>query len=62
MCIAQAPAVIEKRANRYRAQLLLSSPKRAPLHSALYHLTQQLPVSGRSGMRWSIDIDPIDFT
>ena len=61
-CLGPTPAVIEKRANRYRAQLLLSSPKRAPLHSALYHLTQQLPVSGRSGMRWSIDIDPIDFT
>ena len=61
-CLGPTPAVIEKRANRYRAQLLLSSPKRAPLHTALYHLTQQLPVSGRSGMRWSIDIDPIDFT
>jgi primosomal protein N' (replication factor Y) len=61
-CLGPTPAVIEKRANRYRAQLLLSSPKRAQLHTALYHLTQQLPVSGRSGMRWSIDVDPIDFT
>jgi primosomal protein N' (replication factor Y) len=61
-CLGPTPAIIEKRANRYRAQLLLSSPKRAQLHAALYHLTQQLPVSGRSGMRWSIDIDPIDFT
>jgi primosomal protein N' (replication factor Y) len=60
--LGPTPAPLEKRANRYRAQLLLSSTQRATLHTALNTLTQhekQLP--GRSAVRWSIDVDPIEF-
>ncbi|SDZ98551.1 replication restart DNA helicase PriA [Thiothrix caldifontis] len=57
------PAPLEKRANRYRAQLLLSSQQRAALHAALHQLLQQATtLPGRSGVRWSIDIDPIEFS
>lgn len=56
------PAPLEKRANRYRAQLLLGSQQRAALHNALHHLLQQASsLPGRSGVRWSIDIDPLEF-
>ena len=57
------PALLEKRANRYRAQLLLGSQQRAALHAALQQLLQQsAKLPGRSGVRWSIDVDPIDFS
>ena len=57
------PAPLEKRANRYRAQLLLGSQQRAALHHALHQLLQQAAsLPGRSGVRWSIDIDPIEFS
>lgn len=57
------PAPVEKRANRYRAQLLLASGQRASLHTALHLLLQadnKLP--GSAGIRWSVDVDPIDFS
>ncbi|OQX13659.1 MAG: primosomal protein N' [Thiothrix lacustris] len=57
------PAPLEKRANRYRAQLLLGSQQRAALHHALHQLLQQAShLPGRSGVRWSIDVDPIEFS
>lgn len=61
--LGPTPAPVEKRANRYRAQLLLGSRQRAVLHTALHQLLQtdsKLP--GRSGIRWSVDIDPIEFS
>ena len=61
-CLGPVPAPIEKRANRYRTQLLLTCPQRAVLHQALAHLTQQAQqLRGRSSIQWSIDIDPIEF-
>ncbi|MFN3785440.1 MAG: primosomal protein N' [Thiothrix sp.] len=57
------PAVLEKRANRYRAQLLLSSPRRAALHSGLHALLHAAPkFAASSGIRWSVDVDPLDFS
>jgi len=57
------PAPLEKRANRYRAQLLLGSQQRAALHNALHQLLQHAAnLPGRSSVRWSIDIDPIEFS
>ena len=62
-CLGPVPAPIEKRANRYRAQLLLSCAQRVVLHTALQrvrHAQQQL--RGRGGIQWSIDVDPIEFS
>ena len=57
------PAPMEKRAGRYRFQLLLQSTSRHELHSFLNHLVpvyENLPHSRK--VRWSIDIDPLDFS
>lgn len=57
------PAPMEKRAGRFRFQLLLQSTKRAELHTLLNHLVpvyEALPQSRK--VRWSIDIDPLDFS
>lgn len=55
-------ASMEKRAGRYRFQLLIQSDQRLlitkTLNSALTEL-EQIPDSRK--VRWSIDIDPIDF-
>lgn len=56
------PAPMERRAGRYRCQLLLQAPNRSPLHVALNHLLQplaDLPLARK--VRWSVDIDPIDM-
>jgi len=58
-----SPAPMEKRAGRYRAQLLLHSKKRARLHQALdYLVEQETSIKKKSGIRWSIDIDPVELT
>ena len=56
------PAPMEKRAGRYRAQLLLQSTSRRALHELLGRLLPRLE-SRRSGrrVRWSLDVDPVDL-
>jgi len=57
------PAPMEKRAGRFRFQLLFQSSNRAELHTLLNHLIpvyESLPQSRK--VRWSIDIDPLDFS
>lgn len=62
-CMGPTPAPIEKRANRYRAQLLINSTRRAALHTVLGTLTSEgVKLPGCSGVRWSVDIDPLDFS
>jgi primosomal protein N' (replication factor Y) len=53
---------MERRAGRYRAQLLLQAPQRAPLHQLLRSWVAQLetlPLSRK--VRWSIDVDPMEM-
>ncbi len=60
--LGPVPAPMERRAGRIRAQLLLQSNARAPLHRLLnhwLHALEQMP-SGRA-VRWSLDVDPIDL-
>jgi primosomal protein N' (replication factor Y) len=55
------PAPMEKRAGRYRTQLMLQSTERKPLHRLIQPwlpALQQLKSAGR--VRWSLDIDPYD--
>lgn len=56
------PAPMEKRAGRYRAQLLIQANKRTALHHVLTPWMQQLEESklGRK-VRWSIDVDPLEM-
>lgn len=55
-------AVMEKRAGRYRAQLLLHAPQRSQLRPGLRALRIHLDQArAPNGVRWSLDIDPIDF-
>jgi len=55
-------APMERRAGRYRAQLLLQSRQRRGLHDMLSHIRAELegsPCARR--VRWSIDVDPIEL-
>jgi len=60
--LGPAPAMIARRADHFRAHLLLESPSRAPLQRFLgrwLSLIEQL--SGPPGLRWSIDVDPLEL-
>jgi primosomal protein N' (replication factor Y) len=62
LVLGPVPAIMEKRAGRFRAQLLLSCPTRKPIHQLLDHYMDaisKLKLSRK--VRWSIDIDPIDL-
>lgn len=56
------PSPIAKRASRYRFQVLLSAKSRRDLHHFLTNEFSILVNTKKSGgVRWSLDIDPIDF-
>ncbi len=52
-------ATLRKKANYYRAQLLLESPKRSVLHQALTQLEHYLAIQKKSP-RYTIDVDPLE--
>ena len=55
------PAPMEKRAGRYRMQLILQSGQRKLLHQALQPWMQSLiNLKTGSKVRWSLDVDPYD--
>ncbi len=55
-------APMERKAGRYRAQLLLQSRDRRGLHAMLAHLRSTLEGSAEARrVRWSIDVDPIEL-
>jgi primosomal protein N' (replication factor Y) (superfamily II helicase) len=61
--LGPAPAAMERRATRYRAQLLLESASRGPLQRLLALWLPpgaQLPQARR--VRWAIDVDPLEVT
>ncbi|MBV1874166.1 MAG: primosomal protein N' [Gammaproteobacteria bacterium] len=55
-------APMEKRAGRYRFQLLLQSNQRKPLHQLL-HISMPFiePLKAGRKVRWSLDIDPAEL-
>lgn len=56
------PAPMERRAGRYRAQLLIQAGKRPALHKLLDQLIpalNDLPLARK--VRWSVDVDPVDM-
>ena len=55
------PATMERRAGRFRAQLLLQSNSRGKLQQALGTLVRELEQSKEARqVRWSVDVDPAD--
>lgn len=56
------PSPMERRAGRHRAQLLVQSRKRPPLHAFLREWLARLEEAkeGRR-VRWSLDVDPVDL-
>ena len=56
--LGPAPAPIARRADRYRSQLLLLARRRRDLHTVLDRLEAAEPRA--RGVRWSIDVDPLD--
>lgn len=60
--LGPAPSAMERRAGRYRAQLLVESASRAELQKFLLPwraAIAALPEAGRT--RWSLDVDPIEL-
>ncbi|MFW0094523.1 MAG: primosomal protein N' [Coxiella endosymbiont of Haemaphysalis qinghaiensis] len=55
--LGPVPASMERKAGRYRYQLLFQSKHRARLHEALTQLIPLLPTQ-RAKVRWSLDVDP----
>ncbi|MFO1372103.1 MAG: primosomal protein N' [Candidatus Competibacteraceae bacterium] len=60
--LGPAPAPMERRASRYRVQLLVQAAQRQQLHHFLEAWVQQL-WSQRPDrqVRWSLDVDPLDL-
>ena len=55
------PAPMERRAGRYRLQLMLQSTERKHLHAALQPWIQSLQtLKAGNKVRWSLDVDPYD--
>ena len=61
--LGPVPAPMARRAGAHRAQLLLVASSAAPLHHYLDRLLPRLPIlpEGKSGVRWSLDVDPQDL-
>ncbi|HEY8553923.1 MAG TPA: primosomal protein N', partial [Burkholderiales bacterium] len=56
------PSPMERRAGRYRAQLLVQASKRAPLHALLGPWLDRLTeLKAARRVRWSLDVDPADL-
>jgi primosomal protein N' (replication factor Y) len=60
--LGPAPAPMERRAGRFRMQLLLQAPTRAPLQLLLARLLPILDTASEGRrVRWSVDVDPIEL-
>lgn len=58
-----APAPLARKANQYRMQLLIKSSSRGALKSSLTHLREWLTINKLSnGVRWNVDVDPMDLS
>ena len=56
------PATMERRAGRFRAQLLLQAARRGDLQQLLHGLVRQLEqMKAARQVRWSVDVDPADM-
>jgi primosomal protein N' (replication factor Y) len=59
--LGPASALIARRADHFRAHLLIESPARSALQRFLKDwLPRVETLSGPPGLRWSIDVDPLE--
>jgi len=62
MLLGPAPAPLARKATEYHMQLLLKSASRAKLHQALAFIQHTYPPHAKqNGVRWAMDVDPIDL-
>jgi primosomal protein N' (replication factor Y) len=59
--LGPAPAPMPRQAGRYRAQLWLKSGRREVLHASLTDALARLQETPERRVRWSLDVDPVDF-
>jgi primosomal protein N' (replication factor Y) len=60
--VGPIPALMERRAGRYRAHLLFQSDRRNALHHLLGTLIERVEHLGATRhVRWSLDVDPLDL-
>ncbi len=60
--LGPASALLARRADHYRAHLLVESAERGPLQRFLSRWIPRIEAAGvPSGMRWSLDVDPIEI-
>lgn len=58
-----APAPLPRKNNQHRMQLLIKSPSRTILKSSLTQLREWLTITKLSnGVRWNVDVDPMDLS
>ena len=57
---APIPALMMRKANQERAQVLVSARSRPALQSAMRFLMAELLSKKAPGVRWSLDIDPVE--
>jgi primosomal protein N' (replication factor Y) len=58
-----APAPLPRKNNQYRMQLLIKSPSRNVLKGSLTQLREWLTITKLSnGVRWNVDVDPMDLS
>lgn len=61
--LGPAPAPLPRKANQYRMQLLIKSPSRKALKTSLTQLREWLTINKISnGVRWNVDVDPMDLS
>ena len=59
--LGPAPAIVSKISNRYRFQLMILADNRRLLDQALTTVQASYKKIGNGGLRWSIDVDPLEI-
>ena len=60
--IGPIPAPMEKRAGKFRGQLILKSASRHVMQEFLFQLCPRIEaLRAPAGLRWSVDVDPLDL-
>ncbi|GGP18432.1 primosomal protein N' [Silvimonas iriomotensis] len=54
------PALMVRKAGWERAQVLISAQRRPALQAALREMLEQLGTEKHPGVRWALDVDPVD--
>jgi primosomal protein N' (replication factor Y) len=63
LCLGPVPAILAKKAGKYRMQLLVQGSTRQALHQALEHLClTMLYAKQRQKVKWTLDVDPISLS